>query len=37
MSRIIIPKEDFLEFVKVQISKFPQCKIDEYTDIKYNK
>ena len=37
MSRIEIPKDDFLKFVHKQISNFPQCKIDEYIDIKYNK
>jgi SAM-dependent methyltransferase len=37
MARIKIPKEDFLEFVKFQLARFPRCKIDEYEDIKYNK
>lgn len=37
MSRIEIPKEDFLKFIDNQLKKFPQCKIDEYKDIKYNK
>ena len=36
MSRIIIPKEEFIKFVKTQLANSPQCKIDEYIDIKYN-
>jgi SAM-dependent methyltransferase len=36
MSRIIIPKEEFIKFVKIHLEQFPQCKIDEYIDIKYN-
>jgi hypothetical protein len=37
MSRIELPKEDFLKFVKKQLLTYPQCKVDEYIDIKYNK
>ena len=36
MSRIIIPKEEFIKFVKTHLEQWPQCKIDEYIDIKYN-
>ena len=36
MPRIIIPKEEFIKFVKTHLVQSPQCKIDEYIDIKYN-
>jgi len=36
-NRILIPTDDYILFIKKQLKSFPQCKVDEYIEIKFNK